>query len=134
MYLLDTNIWLERLLGQAQSALVGRLLATVPVEQLLMTDFTLHSLGVILNKLGHRSVLTQFVQDVLIDSGVVLITLPPSAMYRVVAVMDNFGLDFDDAYQYVAAEREQAIIVSLDRDFDQTVRGRQTPGQVLAKL
>lgn len=134
MYLLDTNIWLERLLGQAQSAVVGRLLASVPTEQLLMTDFTLHSLGVILNKLGHRSVLTQFVQDVLIDGGVVLITLPPSAMYRVVAIMDNFGLDFDDAYQYVAAEREQAIIVSLDRDFDQTVRGRQTPGQVLAKL
>ncbi|MFZ4661446.1 MAG: PIN domain-containing protein [Caldilineaceae bacterium] len=134
MYLLDTNIWLERLLGQAQSAVVGRLLATVPTEQLLMTDFTLHSLGVILNKLGHRSVLTQFVQDVLIDGGVALITLPPLAMYRVVVIMDDFGLDFDDAYQYVAAEREQAIIVSLDRDFDQTLRGRQTPGQVLAKL
>ncbi|MCE7983154.1 MAG: PIN domain-containing protein [Caldilinea sp. CFX5] len=134
MYLLDTNIWLERLLGQAQSALVGRLLATVPTEQLLMTDFTLHSIGVILNKLGYRSVLTQFAQDVLIDGGVALITLPPSAMYRVVAVMDNFGLDFDDAYQYVAAEREQAIIVSLDRDFDQTLRGRQTPAQVLATI
>lgn len=52
MYLLDTNIWLERLLGQAQSASVGKFLETIPTDELLMTDFTLHSLGVILNRLG----------------------------------------------------------------------------------
>lgn len=134
MYLLDTNIWLERLLGQAQSASVGKLLETMPTDELLMTDFTLHSLGVILNRLGHRAVLSPFVQDVLIDGGVLMVSLPPHAMDRVIATMDNFGLDFDDAYQYIAAEREQAVIVSFDRDFDQTVRGRQTPAQVLAQI
>ena len=46
MYLLDTNIWLERLLGQSQSATVGRLLERLPLDQILMSDFTLHSLGV----------------------------------------------------------------------------------------
>jgi hypothetical protein len=45
VYLLDTNIWLERLLGQAQSAQVGQLLDRLPAEQMCMTDFTLHSLG-----------------------------------------------------------------------------------------
>jgi predicted nucleic acid-binding protein len=45
VYLLDTNIWLERLLGQAQSATVGQLLARLPTDQMLMSDFTLHSLG-----------------------------------------------------------------------------------------
>lgn len=134
MYLLDTNIWLERLLGQAQSASVGKFLETIPTDELLMTDFTLHSLGVILNRLGHRAVLSPFVQDVLIDGGVLMVSLPPHAMDRVIATMDNFGLYFDDAYQYIAAEREQAVIVSFDRDFDQTVRGRQTPAQVLAQI
>ena len=134
MYLLDTNIWLERLLGQAQSAVVGQLLALLPTEQMLMTDFTLHSLGVILNRLGQRAVFTVFIQDVLIDGGVALTSLPPTAMYRVVAVMDHFGLDFDDAYQYVAAERENVGIISFDAHFDQTDRGRQTPAQVLATL
>jgi predicted nucleic acid-binding protein len=52
-------------------------------------------------------------------------------MERVVGVMATFGLDFDDAYQYVAAEREQATLVSFDKDFDKTEQGRQTPGQVL---
>jgi hypothetical protein len=80
VYLLDTNIWLERLLGQAQSATVGQLLARLPTDQMLMSDFTLHSLGVILHRLGYRAVFTVFVQDVLIDGGVALTSLPATAM------------------------------------------------------
>lgn len=134
MYLLDTNIWLERLLGQAQSVTVGQLLARLPTDQMLMSDFTLHSLGVILHRLGYRAVFTVFVQDVLIDGGVVLSSLPPASMAQVVASMDRFGLDFDDAYQYTVAEREQAEIVSFDTHFEQTERGRLTPAQVLHRL
>jgi predicted nucleic acid-binding protein len=134
VYLLDTNIWLERLLGQAQSAVVGQLLERLPTEQMLMSDFTLHSLGVILNRLGQRAVFTLFVQDVLIDGGVTLSSLPATAMSRVVVAIDQFGLDFDDAYQYVCAERENVAIISFDAHFDHTDRGRQTPAQVLARL
>jgi uncharacterized protein len=134
VYLLDTNIWLERLLGQAQSATVGQLLERLPTDQMLMSDFTLHSLGVILHRLGHRAVFTLFVQDVLIDGGVALIGLPSTGMGQVVAVMDRFGLDFDDGYQYTVAEREHATIVSFDTHFDQTDRGRLTPAQVLRQL
>jgi predicted nucleic acid-binding protein len=46
--------------------------------------------------------------------------------------MDQFDLDFDDAYQYVAAEKYGLTIVSLDHDFDQTERGRKTPDEVLS--
>ena len=45
--------------------------------------------------------------------------------------MEQFRLDFDDAYQYVAAEWAEAVIVSYDDDFDRTVRRRQTPVDVL---
>ncbi len=132
MYLLDTNIWLERLLAQAQAEVVGQLLDAVPTDQLLMSDFTLHSIGVILGRLAQGAVFTQFVQDVLIEGEVVLISLAPVAMPQVVAVMERYQLDFDDAYQYVVAERENAVIVTFDGDFDRTERGRLTPGQVLA--
>lgn len=97
-----------------------------------MSDVTLHSLGVMLNRLGQRAVLLPFVQDVLIDGAVALASLPPVAMYRVLAVMEQYRLDFDDAYQYAAAERQDAVIVSFDGHFDQTPRGQQTPAQVLA--
>ena len=134
MYLLDTNIWLERLLDQSQSATVGELLGRLPLDQILMSDFTLHSLGVILHRWRQHAVFAAFVQDVLLDGGVALVSLPAAAMTDVVAAMDGFGLDFDDAYQYVVAARENASLISFDAHFDQTDRSRMTPAQVLNQL
>jgi len=131
VFLLDTNIWLERLLGQGQAEVVAELLDTLAPSDMCMTDFTLHSIGVICNRLKQRDVFVKFVDDVLIDSNVVLVSAPANKMQRVVEIMDRFGLDFDDAYQYVAAELEKATIVSFDKDFDKIEQGRLTPMQVL---
>jgi hypothetical protein len=131
VFLLDTNIWLERLLGQRQAEVVGELLDTLSTSEMCITDFTLHSIGVICNRLQQRDVFIQFVEDLLIDSDVLVVTVPPKAMKRVVEVMNNSNLDFDDAYQYVAAEREKAIIISFDKDFDKTEQGRWTPIQAI---
>lgn len=54
MYLVDTNVWLERLLDQSRSAEVGQFLGAIPSDQLLMSGFTLHSIGIILDRLGQR--------------------------------------------------------------------------------
>jgi len=131
VFLLDTNIWLERLLGQENTEIVAELLDTLSPSDICMTDFTLHSIGLICNRLKQRDVFVKFVDDVLIDAGVVLVTIPANKMKRVVEIMDRFRLDFDDAYQYVAAEMENASIVSFDKDFDKTEQGRLTPMQVL---
>ena len=131
MFLLDTNIWLERLLGQEQAEIAAELLDELSPSDICMTDFTLHSIGVICNRLKQRDVFVKFVDDVLIDAGVVLVSIPANKMKRVVEIMDRFCLDFDDAYQYVAAEIEDATIVSFDKDFDKTEQGRLTPMQVL---
>lgn len=134
MYLLDTNIWLERLLAQDQAESVGDLLDRVPLEQLRMSDFTLHSIGVILGRLGEGAAFIQFVQDVLVDGGVILVSVPPVAMKEIVEAMGLYRLDFDDAYQYIAAKRDNAVVVSFDRDFDRTDQGRKTPTQILDGL
>jgi predicted nucleic acid-binding protein len=131
MYLLDTNIWLERMLEQARSEEVERLLAQVASDQLLITDFSLHSVGVILSRLNRRDEFLSFVQDLFVDGAVGLVSLEPADMERLVAVMSRFGLDFDDAYQYVAAERYDVEIVSFDSDFDGTQRGRVTPAEIV---
>ncbi len=96
-----------------------------------MTDFSLHSIGVILHRLNRRDEFLRFVQDLFIDGAVGLISLEPADMERLVAVIDRFGLDFDDAYQYVAAELYDVQLVSFDGDFDGTERGRITPGEIL---
>ncbi|MDQ2921379.1 MAG: hypothetical protein M3R52_07195 [Acidobacteriota bacterium] len=48
--------------------------------------------------------------------------------------MSAFKLDFDDAYQYVAAERHDLIIVSFDRDFEKLPARKLTPQEVLETL
>ena len=134
MYLVDTNIWLERLLEQDRSEEVRQLLDRVPTDQLLITDFSFHSIGVIFHRLKRRADFLTFVQDVLIDGAVVVVALQPLHMFRVVEMMNTQRLDFDDAYQYVAAAQYGAELVSFDDDFDGTPLGRITPAQILASL
>lgn len=131
MYLVDTNVWLERLLNQEKSDEVGRFLNQVSGGDLSVTDFTFHSICVILTRLAKNEVLLDFVQDVFIDAAVKLVSLTPKESRTVVDAMDKYKLDFDDAYQYVAAERNELTLISFDRDFDKTDKGKKTPADIL---
>ncbi len=134
MYLVDTNVWLERLLEQEKSEEVGRFLSYVPSERLAITDFAFHPLGVILSKLNQTEALLRFVQDTFEEGAVALIRLEPEDTRDLLHAMERFDLDFDDAYQYVAAEKYNLTIVSLDSDFDRTEQRRKTPAEVSVGL
>jgi uncharacterized protein len=134
MYLLDTNIWLERLLEQQQAEVVRQLLEQTDPEQLCISDFALHSIALALTRRHRLEAWLRFVQDILIDGDVTLIRLQPGDLQAVVNSMEQQHLDYDDAYQYTAAEKYNLILVSFDNDFDPTERGRQTPSQVLLSL
>jgi predicted nucleic acid-binding protein len=131
MYLVDTNVWLERLLGQAKSDEVGQFLDQIPSNQLSITDFAFHSLCIILTRLERKQVLLDFVQDVFINGAVAIIGVKPKEMQGLVEIMDRFNLDFDDAYQYVSAEQNNLVVVSFDSDLSNTTRGRKTPAEIL---
>jgi uncharacterized protein len=131
MYLVDTNIWLERLLDQERSQEVGQFLDCTLSERLFITDFAFHSIGIVLSKLGQNGALLEFVRDVFIEGNVSLIHLEPGAVHGITSVMEQFGLDFDDAYQYVAADEHGLALVSLDSDFDRTEHGRKRLDEVL---
>lgn len=131
MYLVDTNVWLERLLEQARAEEVAQFLDRIPSERLFITDFAFHSIGVILTRLHRAEALLRFVQDTFIDGAVTLIHLGPEDTQRMLDVIEQFKLDFDDAYQYVAAEKYNLTLVSFDGDFDRTERGKKTPAEIL---
>ena len=131
MYLVDSNVWLERLLDQERSEEVGAFLTRVPSDQLLITDFAFHSIAVILSRLKETGLLAQFVQDAFTDDGIGVVRLLPEETKRVIELAAQFKLDFDDAYQYTAAEKHDLQLVSLDSDFDRTDRGRKSPAEVL---
>ena len=60
-----------------------------------------------------------------------LVSIKPSDTPALVETIDKFKLDFDDAYQYIAAEQNELAIISFDTDFDKTVKGRKTPAEIL---
>ena len=85
MYLIDTNVWLERLLNQEKSKEVCLFLDSIASDRFYITDFTFHSIGVILYKLKEIESLTSFVRDIFIDGAVHYIHLEPEDtehMYR----------------------------------------------------
>jgi len=133
MYLLDTNIWLERLLGQENFEDVGKLLGRIPPDQIFLTDFSFHSICIVLLRYNQAGALLDFIDDIVIEGQVTLLTCPPEQIALVVDVIETLGLDFDDGYQYVIAEQNNLVIVSLDRDFDRTPLGRKTPAEILAE-
>lgn len=131
MYLVDTNVWLERLLGQEKADEVGRFLDRVLTADLWISDFCFHSISLILIRLGRNDALLKFVQDVFVDGAVSLARLDPSDTPQILAAVNQFALDFDDAYQYALAEKYNLALISFDSDFDRTERGRKTPAQIL---
>jgi len=131
MFLLDTNVWLERFLDRERSGEVKAFLDQTPSERLFITDFALHSIGIVLCRLGKAEAFLKFVRDAFVDGAVSLLRLEPEDMQHVVNIVGQYNLDFDDAYQYVAAEKHGLVILSFDSDFDRTARGRKTPLEVL---
>ena len=102
----------------------------VPAERLYLTDFTLHSIGIILVKLDEAEVFLNFVRDVLTDGGVRLAGVQPEEMIGVIKAATDYKLDFDDAYQYATAVKFDFEIVSFDADFDRTERKRKSPAEI----
>ncbi|MCW5970605.1 MAG: PIN domain-containing protein [Blastocatellales bacterium] len=105
----------------------------MPSNQLFITDFAFHSICVILTRLKRTATLRDFVEDVFINGAVTLASIKPEDTKSLIDAMDKYNLDFDDAYQYVAAEQDDLIIVSFDEDLDRTARGKKTPAEVMGQ-
>ena len=60
-----------------------------------------------------------------------LTRLDPGDFSHILRIIKRFNLDFDDAYQLVAAEKQQLTLISFDGDFDRTESGRKTPADFL---
>jgi uncharacterized protein len=127
MNLIDTNIVLELLLQREKTAAVKKFFLTVSSSEIAMSDFSLHSIGLILLKVNKSDVLSKFVHDAFIHGSIRVVGLEPEELINLIKVADRFNLDFDDAYQYAVSEKYDLQIVSYDKDFDKTERGRKEP-------
>jgi len=115
MFLVDTNIFLEILLGQEKKDECKKFLEE-NIGKLNITDFSLHSIGVILFRYGKEDIFWRFVEDVV--PHVKLLSLPVNLYREVVTARKNLGIDFDDAYQYLVAKYYGLKIITTDKHFE----------------
>jgi uncharacterized protein len=115
MFLVDTNIFLEILLGQDKKEVCKRFLAK-NIGNLNITDFSLHSIGVILFRYSKEDIFRKFVEDVMPDTKI--LSLPMELYKDIVIVKKNLNLDFDDTYQYSVAKYYGLKVVTMDKDFE----------------
>lgn len=130
-YLVDTNIWLERLLDQDKSDIVSKFLDTVPLDQIFISDFALHSIGVILSRLKKLDTLDQFVNDLFFNGLIEQISLDPHDFVDIISNIEKYELDFDDAYQLTISQKYEMAIVTFDKDFNIEGIDRMTPGELI---
>ena len=131
VYLLDNNIILELLLDQDHADRVAAFLNQAAPDSLHISEFSLYSLGVILLRLKRFDLFLRSVKDLFLSEVIGLLRLGVEDMAKITQVAQTFGLDFDDSYQYVAAEKFNLELLSFDRDFDRTPRGRKTLEEVI---
>lgn len=132
-YLIDTSVWLEVLLNQDSADEARDLFADLLNHEIAISDFALHSLTIVLRGLDERETLVLMVDNMLTRYNIEIVTLEPSDMKDVYDACEDYGLDVDDAYQYVAAKKSGYTLISFDRDFNRTPSKRMKPREALAK-
>ena len=114
MYLLDTNMFLEILLDQERKEECKNFLND-NLGDLNVSDFSLHSIGVVLYRYQKDEIFQSFIKDILPKVDVV--NLPIDAYSFVEDARKIHKLDFDDSYQYGLAHFYDLVLVSMDQDF-----------------
>jgi uncharacterized protein len=132
VYLLDTNIWLELLLNQEKAEEVRYFLDFIKDSEIYISSFSLYSICIFLSKLQKYDTLIRFIKD-LSDNNVEIININLFEINKLIEIEQNYNLDFDDAFQYYLSESNQLTLVTYDKDFDKTPKGRITPDKIMNK-
>lgn len=134
MYLIDTNIFLEVMLSRERSEECKELLRVLKEGKLkgIVTDFTVHSIIVLLDKFKKLDALKLFLQSLTAYKGLYIYTTSLKEEIRAVELAEETGLDMDDAIQYNTALSINAeAIVSFDKHFDDLRIPRKEPKDLI---
>lgn len=130
-YLVDTNVWLERLLDQEKSIIASKFFDIIPTDSLFVSDFSIHSIGVILSRLKKYDIFKKFINDLFINGQIELLSLGSYDLIDVIGNIQMYKLDFDDSYQFSVAQKYDLTIVSFDKDFNAKGFKKQTPDEIV---
>jgi predicted nucleic acid-binding protein len=113
-YLVDTNVFLEILLNQAGRKKCEAFLQNEKGAAWI-SDFTLHSIGVLLFRQERPELFDKFTADTLPQF--TILSLSETGYSQLAEINARHSLDFDDAYQFAVAREHSLTIASQDKDF-----------------
>lgn len=113
-YLFDTNIFLEILLDQNKKDKSKKIISE-NIDKLFISDFSLHSIGVILIKQEKFQIFNNFLSDVIPHT--TILSLPKDKYFDLNLIAEKYSLDFDDSYQVILAKENNLEILTMDKDF-----------------
>lgn len=132
-YLVDTNVWLERLLDQEKSEIVSLFLDTISLDDLFVSDFAIHSIGVILSRYKKLNIFEKFLNDLFVNGQIEQLSLNSGDLMNVISNIQEFDLDFDDAYQLSVSQKYDLVIVTFDKDFNAKGIRKNTPEEIILR-
>jgi predicted nucleic acid-binding protein len=134
--LIDTNIFIEMGKKQEESFQCGELLDAIKQdlinEEVYITKFTLNAIQAIISREDPK-----LVRDILIlihQEKIKALELNLEDYLMILSALEDLKLDFDDATQFVAANKLRTSIVTFDKDFKNTGLKVKTPKQVLKEI
>ncbi len=134
--LIDTNIIFEIFFGQKRQDECKDLLKAIKNnlidEDVYMTRFSLSAIEAACGK-RHKKVLADFL-ILFYQEKIKILELDIRDDLMINAVREDIGLDFDDAMQYVAAQRAATYIVTFDKDFYGKHIKIKTPKEILKEI
>ena len=114
-YLIDTNVFLEILLDQEKKEICKHYLKS-KFGNLAISDFSLHSIGVILFRIKRFEIYDSFIKDVIPQ--IEVLSVQKINYSQISNIANQFNLDFDDAFQVVVAKTGNLTIATMDKDFE----------------
>ncbi len=131
MYLVDTNVWFERLLDGERSDEVDRFLRQSPSDAYSMSDMSWLGISSVMSRLKKDDAFSRFTVDLFVDGEVNIVHLEPEDIKQVFSEMKQTQLDFTEAYQYITAKKYNMIFISYNEAYDRYRHGVKTPSQVV---
>ena len=113
-YIVDTNIFLEILLEQEKKEICKNFLES-HIGEISISDFSLHSIGVILFKYDKVKLFSTFLEDTL--DKLDILTLSKERYQKIIEISEQYKLDFDDSYQFLLSQENEITLATQDNDF-----------------
>lgn len=134
MYLVDANIFLEVLLARPRKDECKKFLSLLRDGKKagLVTDFTLHSIIVMMDGMNRLSELRTFLSSLTAYKGLHVYNTSLTEEVRATEAAVQNRLDMDDAIQYTTAVAANAqAIISFDKHFNNLKIPRKEPCQIV---